>query len=528
MSKLNFKRLSRGVKLLTNHIHTQIQSALTLITSSRVPQENLQKNAGVTRMTFSWPVAKFQEPGIVSAAFNLVPPQESFREDGILDPDDPTYILDTLSFGFDVRDEAARITSAAAAAGEGQLDFVDAEKLAFKITIYEKTASTFGGDANFDKTVFSLDLPSTLYLGAFNRSNPLVLSDIGVTINPYRTYLLAVDCNTYLDDANVQVNGIVTSLTFRSELRERDSGSANVQNIPQSPELAAGQQYGQAYTDPKTVVVPAGATPVISAEASASDTGVQGGLELIDTAVRKGLTGGYSTRSRRFGYETLKHDAAYQVIAVPMWGNGWFIQKGSADNALLPYMGAALTDTVVDRRIIPIHHPMVIHHVVCCLNYAGINPPTTATHSFDIGVGIGCGIRSDSHSYRQVARATITAATTAIDSYDGSGGLGLISGVKGSLYNVPLVGTGGTGFATTTGKPFFVGQSTSMEEARSGAASVVGGGNTTISSIDGKEQWIEVRMGFEDTAGIDNMPAGEGLVGYGGHWVYIIGKRQVC
>ncbi len=530
MSKLNFKRLSRGVKLLTDHIHAQIQSALTLVTSTRVPEGNLENNAGITRMSFSWPVAKFEQPKILSAAFTLTPPQSEFRADGILDPDDQTYILDDLSFSFDVRDEAARITSAAAAGGEGQLDFVDAEKLGFKVSIFEKTASVFGGDANFDNTLFSLDLPSTLYLGeaGTNRSNPAVLSSIGATLNPYKTYLLAVDCSTYLDDANVQVNSLMVSLSFRSRLRTRDSGQASVQNIPKGAELSAPQQYGEPYTSPKTLTTPA-AGSVIKAEVSGLDSGVQGSLELVDSAVRTGLLGGYDSKSRRVGYETLRDDASYQVIAVPMWGNGWLISSSGTDVEHLPYMGAVpFSDAVTDRRIIPIHYPMVIHHVICCVNYAGLTPPTTSTYKFDVGVGIGCGIRSDSHSYRQAAFASINKLTPAIDTYNGGGGLGLINNVQGSLYNIPLVGTGGAGFSSVTGKPFYAGVSNSTEQARSGAAEAVGGGNVAIASIDGKEQWIEVRMSLQDTVGIDAMPAGEGLVGYGGHWVYIIGKRHVC
>ena len=49
MSKLNFKRLSRGVKLLTDHIHTQLQAALSLVTSTKVPEANLEQNAGISR-----------------------------------------------------------------------------------------------------------------------------------------------------------------------------------------------------------------------------------------------------------------------------------------------------------------------------------------------------------------------------------------------------------------------------------------------------------------------------------------------
>ena len=539
MSKLNFKRLSRGVKLLTDHIHAQLQSALTLVTSTKVPQENLEQNAGVSRLSFSWPVAQGIVVGTpdnyLSAAFNLLPPQEEFRNDGILNPDDPTLILDTLSFSFDVRDEAARLQSSAvgfpATSTEGALDFTDVDKLSFKISIFEKIPNGFSGATsatNFDKTVFSIDYPNTLYSGKYNRNNPVVLEDIGVMMNPYRTYLLVVDCSSYLSSSNFQVNSVMVSMTFNSTLRLRDSGSTNVQNIPQSTELAGGEQYGGSYVSAETITTPA-AGAVIKAETTGSDTGVQGSFEKIDAAVRHGLSGGYTTKGRRFGYESLLNDAAYQVIAVPMWGNGWLVKPGQVWNQYLPYMGVTpYSDTVVDRRIIPIHYPMVIHHVTCFLNYQECSPPTTGTFSYQVGVGIGCGLRSDSHSYRQVAFKKIDSATVPFDNYTASPtAVGTVSGY-GKIYDIPLVGTGGLGLSLTTGKPFYVGQTNSTEELRSPAAEAVGGAAVSQPSIDGKEQWIEVRMSLGDSAGIENMPASQGLVGYGGHWVYIIGKRHAC
>ena len=53
MSKIGFKRLSRGVKLLTSHIHTQIQSALTRITSTGFDASEMENNAGSFRVNVS-------------------------------------------------------------------------------------------------------------------------------------------------------------------------------------------------------------------------------------------------------------------------------------------------------------------------------------------------------------------------------------------------------------------------------------------------------------------------------------------
>lgn len=528
MAKLGFKRLSRGVKLLTDHIHAQIQSALTLVTSTKVPQENLENGFGVTRLSFSWPVVNIS-PHLASALFCLTPPQELFRSSGVLDPDDPNYILDSISFAIDTRDEAAAITSYSDPLGEGALSFADANKVSYKLSIFEKKMTHFDGDTNFDNTVLTIDYPNLGFNNTQTRTSPQVRSDLGISLNPYNSYCLVVDCSALT--GSLQTNSLNVTLTIKSNLLARDSGSTAVQNIPQSIELSGAEQYGGPYVSAETLTVPA-AGSVIKAKTDHLDTGVQGSIEKIDAAVRSGLSGGYNRKSRRFGYETLATDSAYQVIAVPMWGNGWYVGKAKYDTALLPYMGASpYSDPVVDRRIIPIHHSMTVHHVHCFLNYSGLNKPTTSTYEYDIGVGIGCGLQSDTHSYRQLARLNFNKSTKdlyMIDDFLGGGGLGLGSGLKGSLMNVPLVGANGVGYDSPSGKPFYVGLSDSPEETRSSAAEAVGGADVTISSIDGKEQWIEVRMLFKDTAGIDNMPTDEGLVGLGGHWVYIIGKRHVC
>ena len=356
---------------------------------------------------------------------------------------------------------------------------------------------------------------------------------LGVQFSPYKTYVLELDASEYLPVGNYLAPSVVVSMTFRSELRARDVGSSGlappVQNIPQSPDLPVASQYGAAYTSPQTILTPA-ANAQIVADADATDDGVQGALKKMDASVRGGLIGGYTEMSRRHGFESILNDAAYEIIAVPMWGNGWFIHNGVTSNyPLLPHVGAAFDQQVVDRRVIPLHFPMVIHHVLAFVNYAGGIRPATATYSYAVGVGMGTGIRSDSNGYRQIAYANWTNAThgfSLIDSY--ARNISSTFDLAGDLMSIPLVGTGGDGFSAVTGKPMYVGKTSNADVVRSSAAAAVGGAPTGIATIDGKEQWLEVRMAFRDSAGIDNMPATQTLVGHGGHWVYIIGKKQVC
>lgn len=526
MPSIGFKRLSRGVKLLTQHIHAQIGAALTRVTSTRVEPDNLENGTATTRMTFSWPLVSNRalpasSAALAKASFIMPPPQEIWRSDYSAFPQDPIYILDTVSFSFDSRAEAAAIDDNAAAA----LNFTKSSQVKFKLNIHEKPISTSVTAAT--NTVVSIEYPNLGFIGDQVRTNPQVREQLGVQFSPYRSYHIEVDCSGYAGSDALMAPSVTVSLTFRSMLRPRDTGSANVQNIPEGGDMPVASRYGAPYTQPQTILTPL-ATAQIVASPTATDEGVQGAFEKMDASVRTGLIGGVTEYSRRHGFETLLNDAGYEVIAVPMWGNGWFVQNSAASNyQLLPYVGAAFDLPVADRRIIPLHFPMTIHHVLSYVNYQGGMRPITATHKYGIGVGIGTGIRSDSHGYRQVAHATWGAGTGntlsqyLVDSY------GTATSVIGDLVSVPLVGTGGAGFKAQ-GKPMFAGKTNNSDVTRSGAANTVGGANVAIASVDGKEQWLEVRMMFQDTAGINNLPASQTLVGWGGHWVYIIGKKLVC
>lgn len=516
MPKIGFKRLSRGVKLLTSHIHSQIGEALTRVTSTGVAPENLENGKGVTRLSFSWPLWRndgLAAPPSCSSTFILPPPQEIFRSDLIAYPQDPVYILDTISFSFDSRAESAAIVDNAGA----DLSFSGSTDVAFGLSISERAISpSLAEPAN---TVVSIEYPNLGFISDQVRTNPQVREQLGVQFSPYKAYTLKVEASDLLTAASYMVASVLVTMTFRSEMRRRDSGSADVQNIPEGPDLPAASRYGAPYTNPQTVLTPL-ATAQIVASPTVTDDGVQGALEKIDVSVRSGLLGGYTETSRRHGYESLLNDAAYEVIAVPMWGNGWFVGNSAISNhALLPYVGAAFDQQVVDRRIIPLHFPMVIHHVIAFVNYQGGSRPTTATYSYSLGVGIGTGIRSDSNGYRQVAYDTWSNVNYGTNLLDAS--------LNGDTRSVPIVGTGGVGF-TTNGKPMYVGKTSNSDAVRSPAASATLGPPVAIGSIDGKEQWLEIRMAFGDSAGINNLLLGQTLVGHGGHWVYIIGKKQVC
>ena len=55
MPKIGFKRLAKGVALLTSHIHSQIALGLSRLTGTGVAQDNLERGHGTFRLNLSIP-----------------------------------------------------------------------------------------------------------------------------------------------------------------------------------------------------------------------------------------------------------------------------------------------------------------------------------------------------------------------------------------------------------------------------------------------------------------------------------------
>ena len=239
--------------------------------------------------------------------------------------------------------------------------------------------------------------------------------------------------------------------------------------------------------------------------------------------------------------ENLTDNAGYKIIAVPMWGNLRFDITPSVVEANMPYAGTApCTAMMTDRRIIPISNNFTVHHVVACANYGKDDKyPATATFSHNVGVGIGSGLRSDLHTYQEVAYKSwqpYAPHGAGILSY-GIDKLGVILDDtlqdNWEMVGIPLVEI--TGQASTNygqqGKPFFIGQSRFNRVAPDGTnvrtnvgeqPAAAGAGGTPNTA--GQESFIEVRWGIQDTAGATNLPAGTVIAPRYGNWVYIIGK----
>ena len=579
------------------------------------------------------------EPWIscVAFPFTLPPPQEQIIMNGVVHATDKTsenttrYVLDELSFSFDQRSEGMGIQDrfstlpvVAAAGGEpgwdqggspGAAGFNDrklvldgADNYDIKITIVEKGQTWFeypNGTVPGDwevvaddmlkpqSEILSIEVPAIAFKSKNLRLNPFAVDQLNKQLNPWKTYVCIISvpnlCGGDYEDfeptgdppvatyAIPELFGLMSfnlSLKLRCKLLEKDVapdpipvGENPIQNIPTN-------HYGRTTAPALNVVPPAGGVPI---DAS-TNTGLQKNINVIDTAIKNKLDGGYTKESDLQGARALKDVAGYEVITVPMWQN--FTDFGVMDPSTIELgtfpdatLGAGEDVGAVgyaDRRIIPINYPMTIHQVILAVSY--INPygvrsdlrqdmltsgihPTSATLVNRIGVGIGTGHRGADTTYSQVAYVNYTPDTRpqfTIDRIRLSDQSGMVDGNAGGLnrswelelLNCPLSGNyaQATGYTGNLGTPIFVGKAVGGMTG----VTALGTGTThgTINRSDivlgtppptaGREQWIEVRWNISDINGLNYDGGATGpstwyntYVGIGGCWVYIIGKKHL-
>jgi len=262
---------------------------------------------------------------------------------------------------------------------------------------------------------------------------------------------------------------------------------------------------------------------------------------------------------------------------------------GKFDPYLLPWANHASTDGTnmdamtqkqVDRRIIPLAYPMTIHHVIGCISFNSPkvtdNAGTTISYfnrgskgtapeeedlKVQIGVGMGTGLRGDYLTYEQVALLDT-------DMLEASRQALLIDRVKWihdtlsdcadgysrkfdyELINIPLVyksDTKGNGYYDQ-GHPIYVGagwgRDPTLDHGAGGgtfdrsviAQGINSGATSAVAATKGLEQFLEVRWQFYDSTGIGprydgstkNYRATDVLVGLGGFWIFIIGKKHLA
>ena len=296
-------------------------------------------------------------------------------------------------------------------AGKKSYDRTDAYE--FRIVIYEKEQfawSDFGSNSNVPgeiaedlKEVVSIAYPATNFIATTARFNPAAVSGINRQFSPYKTYVAALYAPR-LHDFNLErrqhaaVISVWIGLKFKMEGMERDiggdhpvSGDPLVQNIP----TRAGS--GARQPEVISILPPAADTPI---SADVLPGGINTNLQKIDQVFHDKIRAGYSTDSMTYPEEQIKQDAGYEVIAVPI-GGGFAFNRMSArdDYPVAPYTfqdgtnfplvtstpnaadyTASGDGVYVDRRLIPIVEPFVLHHVVFALNHTSDRLPISWPH----------------------------------------------------------------------------------------------------------------------------------------------------
>lgn len=519
MSKITRPRLARGTKLVREHIQDPLNQLATKLSVAGL--DELAQSWGIARINLHVPIldSDYWKHALDAGQkvdfcipFCLPPLQEFWSLTGNTNTNTPELVLDEFSISFDQRSEPAALADFWAGVGEhGNLNYESVGQLNLDIALVEKSQWFFNNSQpnEPEREVISVTLNSVAYSGRTLRFNPFLKTGLSKTLNPYKTYMLMITCPDLYGVGilkSVGLPSLLVSLKIRHPLVERDKGPS-IQNMPT---IHAGGQVGQ------SIVVP---NPLANDQIQATgDNGVQSSLERFDLPLLQGLQGGYERDANAPPVEAIITDAAYEIIAVPMWGN-LGIQYGvrAEDVFNLPYQTTSpATDLTIDRRIIPIDFPMTIHHVIACASqvwpYDGTGTghrSASVTYTNYVGVGIGTGLRGDYFNYEQVAYKAWTPgsilATTVDHVKSRAGGTLTSDGWDFDLLSIPIVGINGKGYYTQ-GMPFFVGKGSTITTARTNVNDLA-----TAPLTKGCEQWLEVRWAFQDPAGLGHTaPPGAG------------------
>ena len=503
MPKITRRKIARGTKLKPSKVQTplsnlanQLNAANTAIPapSTAVTKSQYSKRNATFRLNFTLPylgsewtrVNGVETPYVIPF---MLPPLQEFWNVSQIEPDyAPKVKLVEVSFGFDQRGEAGLITdqwcssgpidAAGTGANKTWIDLLapsandisdldtfqtnsnhgkiygtvaDADLTELKsrgplvLSVHRKEADYYtSGIADVPyQEIYTLPIVIENFIGTELKLNPYRERDLSFDIDQYSTYMLgirppnlhAITDYALLHGINLALVNLTVSLKFKSELIQRDStlGSDDPLNIPENGLLKTNS----------TVAI---TTPVAGNTINADGAdGVQTSINTIDQVYQAKLKGGVSSLSDTGIIENVCEDAAYDVIAIPMWNNQWNNQltgKHAYSTGTGPYQygveagnrintAGDNAQPLCDRAIIPFSYPMTIHHVIVAhnnllttnvkqayseYNYAYefgpipgnvIGPATwantarvAAKHS--IGIGVGTGNMGTHYGYKQI------------------------------------------------------------------------------------------------------------------------------
>lgn len=509
----------------------------------------------------------------------LIPTQDHFSPEGRLTTSTPVYLLDSVSISFDQRGEGAAMTNAEVNPPLGtmntkrwKINYEIAQEQDVQLSLIQKDFKILNQTNEYpNNSIFTTTIPAAIaFAGSENRvENPYYIFGINKQINPYKSYYLAFNFTNLfygIPDEPVDprwwISNLIISFKFYTVLDTYEEETDNTINKSQANATDSILSYVPNLSAPA-------AYSTITAETA---TGLQTNLNKIDELVEEKLTTGYSDKFGTLGSveetslmnrQAIDTPAVYDVMVVPFW-QGSFGASGAITTAGGAGMDSPLGDVaggapmpssntisysgpVQDIRTIPLFYPFTVHHVLAWHN----QQIKRLTYSFDkeiadfgygtttggiigkVGVGLGTCFQSDRYTYDQIAYLeydknfanVIDEIRMSNNIYSRINEFGPAEKIAGRLMQVSLSNAGGgTGFYPQ-GVPFYCGGGTKRFETRSGL------GIDTI----GMENFIEIRWQFEkeeeDTIWWDNTTAvpdpeiPQCIAGFGGHFVYLIGKK---
>jgi len=539
----SFKRLTRGVKLLLEHIYSPINEALDTLTKGHVPLADYEKKNGTFRLSFYVPFTRHSGFGADRSTdfpFILPPLQDQFNSS----PENINhYRLIEVSVGQDTRCEPASIAGPQNLAAMPTYGIRDTENIPnYRLAIFEKEIAK-GENNPVENEIYSAAVPAIALINPYDRFNPLSQSGISIPVRPDRSYMVRIFTEapgpgTLGTGWSGQMTSLFVTLKFSTNLISRDTEPAS-QNATYQVNVSS---------NPVVTPVPLKDTPI---EAD-SATGVNTALKVIDAIIDSKLVGGLTRAGNRYGFdENLRDDACYDVIAIPLFAGWGDVRGGVITNHLscqnansLPFCAAGAGGLhTMDRAIIPLQHPISIHHVILAVNYStaptgvafntgSFRPTTTVTAgvnlTHEVGVGLLSGMRADTLATQQVAHVSWTPATRSnfiIDQMDSRhiNATGETFGYSWDLMSCPLVGDGsvrtGVGYYAQGDPIYAVAGMNHLPRSNIGQPHIA---SLTV----GAEQALDIRWKISDAVS-DPLAwtSPESVIGYRGHWVYLICKK---
>jgi len=539
MSKIERVKLARATKLVKQHETSSVGAIATKLGTAAVERNDLEARWGIARMTYHVPMLGhtfFQNDKCsFTLPFVLPPLQQNWDANAGRSVMPQILVLDELGVSFDTRREAAAIicedptTDPDTNAGKLSYDDVGDYDIHFKIS--EKQQQFFGATGVVpDAELVSLHLVPEQFSGRPFRDNPFLLTGIAKQLQGYRTYVIDVAMKQTTNKTGLV--SLCISAKFRVPLGPRylSEQNAPTPDNPSAPYVP--------------FTTPVGNTPITDA--------VQTNLESVDARFRKRLEGGATTEGIRPPEGVLVDVGSYEIMCVPMWGN--FNQNlGGVSKRVLNYAAIAAHQNppfyrgtasatvpdpqpwTYDRRVIPLVQPWTLHHVIVCKNRMDptsvlySRAPQSATFYDKIQVWLTPGPRSDNPNSQLIAEGDRLAGTfTLIDQLknrpDGMncGAYTALSPSDWDVYAMPLVGAGGVGYCPQ-GRPIFMGRTNTGGADRTQL-------NGALPTLLGQETEIAVQWDIGNTSG--QLDAGDEdpnatFVGYGGHWVLLIGQKNL-